>query len=231
MNSIADSWQVVRRRLAEAEQHFGRTPGSVHLLAVSKTQPVQALREAAELGQQAFGESRVQEALPKQKALAELGLEWHFIGPLQSNKTRAVAEHFSWVHSVEREKIARRLSAQRIDSGLAPLNICVELNVSGEDTKSGVAPEGLENLVEQIIDLPGLTLRGLMGIPRASTDPGHQRAQFRLLREALESLNAQGLQLDTLSMGMSGDLEAAVAEGATVVRVGRAIFGDRPPVG
>ncbi len=231
MNSIADSWQAVRVRLARAEQRFGRKPGSVNLLAVSKTQPVEAIRDLALLGQQSFGESRVQEALPKLKALAEFGLEWHFIGPLQSNKTRAVAEHFSWVHSVERKKIAQRLSAQRIDAGLAPLNICIELNISGEASKSGVALKELERLVGQIIDLPGLKLRGLMGIPKMSADPEIQRAQFRLLRKALEDLNTQGLPLDTLSMGMSGDLEAAVAEGATVVRVGQAIFGKRPPVG
>ncbi len=231
MNSIADSWHAVRQRLTAAEECFEREPGSVGLLAVSKGQPAGAIREVAALGQQSFGESRVQEALPKLEVLAALGLEWHFIGPVQSNKTRAIAEHFSWVHSVEREKIAVRLSEQRITSGLAPLNICVELNVSGEESKSGVAPEGLEMLVERIKELPGLTLRGLMAIPQASTDPEYQRAQFGLLRAALERLNAQGMQLDTLSMGMSGDLEAAVAEGATMVRVGRAIFGARVVAG
>jgi len=205
---------------------FGRPPGSVQLLPVSKTRPAADIAQLARAGYHAFGESYLQEALGKQEELAALGLEWHFIGPIQSNKTQAIAQHFQWVHSVGREKIARRLSAQRPQE-LPPLNICLQVNISGEASKSGCALGELPVLAACVAGLPGLQLRGLMAIPARERDFGHQRAAFRRLREARDALNADGLALDTLSMGMSSDLEAAVAEGATIVRVGSDIFGPR----
>jgi hypothetical protein len=196
---------------------------------VSKFQPAQAVREAVAAGQTAFGENYVQEALDKMAALADLrpALAWHLIGPLQSNKTRLVAEHFDWVHSVDRLKIAQRLSEQR-PPGLPPLNICLQINVSGEVSKSGVSPQDLPNLAQSVARLPGLRLRGLMSIPEPAGDLAAQRAPHRQLRLMLEALQADGLALDTLSMGMSADLEAAVLEGASLVRIGTAIFGARP---
>jgi hypothetical protein len=201
----------------------------VHLLAVSKTQPAEAVRAAFDAGQRAFGENYVQEALAKIAALADLRaqLQWHLIGPLQSNKTRVVAEAFDWVQSVDRLKIAQRLSEQR-PPGLPPLNICLQVNISGEASKSGVLPAELPALAEAVAALPRLRLRGLMAIPEPEEDFERQRAPHRALRELLEALNAQGLALDTLSMGMSADVEAAIAEGATLVRVGTALFGARP---
>lgn len=227
MTTIASALQAVKSRIAMAAQQVDRMPQHIRLLAVSKTFPAQAVREAVQAGQMAFGESYVQEALVKIETLRDLSLEWHFIGPLQSNKTRPVAEHFAWVHSVDREKIADRLSSARPDT-LPPLNVCIEVNVSGEVSKGGVAPGQVEALAAHVRALPRLQLRGLMAIPAPTGDPGLQRKQFHLLHELLLELNRKNFQLDTLSMGMSSDLEAAVAEGATMVRVGSAIFGVRP---
>ena len=228
IGSIASNLQSVRQRIAAAAVASGREPGSVQLLAVSKTFPGAAVREAHAAGQRAFGENYVQESLAKIEELADLRaqLEWHLIGPLQSNKTRGVAEAFDWVHSVDRLKIAQRLSEQR-PATLAPLQICLQVNVSGEASKSGLSPAELPEVARAVAALPRLQLRGLMSIPEATADPQAQRVPHRLLRELLEGLRAQGLPMDTLSMGMSGDLEAAVAEGASIVRVGTAIFGTR----
>lgn len=201
----------------------GRNPDDVTLVAVSKTFPADAIRAAAACGQRHFGENYVQEARAKQEQLTDLDLVWHFIGPIQSNKTREIAGHFDWVHGIEREKIARRLSEQR-PAGMPPLNACIQVNVSGEASKSGVSPDEACELAGQLSRLPGLKLRGLMAIPEPEGDP---RPRFRLLRELMSGLNAVGLELDTLSMGMSGDFELAIAEGATLVRVGSAIFGKR----
>ena len=227
LDTIHDRLQQVLRTIGAAETRYGRTPGSAQLLAVSKTQPATALRAAATSGQRRFGENYLQEALAKIEALADLALEWHFIGPIQSNKTRPIAEHFDWVHSVDRLKIAERLSAQR-PPALPPLNICLQVNVSGEASKSGCSLEELPALATAVAQLPHLRLRGLMAIPAPADDFDQQRIPLRELRLALEQLNARGLALDTLSMGMSDDLEAAIAEGATLVRVGSAIFGARP---
>jgi len=196
------------------------------LMAVSKKQPADAVRRAADEGLRDFGENYLQEALEKIQALSDLHLRWHFIGPIQSNKTRAIAEHFEWVHSVDREKIARRLSEQR-PPGLPPLQLCLQVNISGEDSKSGVSPEDTLALADAIASMPRLQLRGLMAIPEASEDPECQRRAFARLRETLLSLQGKYPELDTLSMGMSGDLEAAIAEGSTIVRIGTDIFGPR----
>ena len=213
-------------RIARAAEAAGRDAAEVRLLAVSKTWPADSVREAAAAGQRAFGENYVQEGAEKVDALAGLGLEWHFIGPLQSNKTRLVANRFAWVHSIDRLKIAERLSAQR-DAHLPPLELCIQVNVSGEASKSGVAPAELPALAHAVAGLPRLRLRGLMAIPEPTSDVAVQRARFAALRELRDRLNAGGLALDTLSMGMSDDLEAAIAEGSTMVRVGTAIFGSR----
>ncbi|MCK9380758.1 MAG: YggS family pyridoxal phosphate-dependent enzyme [Sulfuritalea sp.] len=229
MTSIAANLQAVRARIAAASIAAGRPPESVRLLAVSKTWPAASVREAVAAGQRAFGENYVQEAVDKAAELAglnESGLEWHFIGPLQSNKTRLVAENFSWVHSVDRLKIAERLAAQR-PPDLAPLQVCIQVNVSGEASKSGCAPDQAATLAHAVAALPRLRLRGLMGIPEPAEDSSLQRSRFVLLRQLRDRLNAEGLGLDTLSMGMSHDLEAAIMEGATLVRVGTAIFGER----
>lgn len=226
MHDIGTALTGVRARIGELERRYHRTPGSVTLLAVSKTKPPEAVRAAIAAGQHAFGENHLQDAMTKVEALAGESVSWHFIGAVQSNKTRPIAAHFDWVHGIEREKIATRLSAQRpADRG--PLDVCIEVNVSGEDTKSGVPPAAVESLARVVRELPGLRLRGLMAIPRPAEDFETQRVPFRLLREILDDLNAKGLGLDTLSMGMTGDLEAAIAEGATMVRVGTAIFGPR----
>lgn len=226
MTSISANLQAVGERIAEAARVAGRDPGEVGLLAVSKTWPAEAVREAAAAGQRAFGENYVQEGVAKADELAALGLEWHFIGPLQSNKTRPVAQHFAWVHSVDRLKIAQRLAEQR-DVHLPPLNVCIQVNVSGEGSKSGVAPADLPALARAVAALPRLRLRGLMCIPEPTGDAALQRRRFAELRRLRDDLAADGLALDTLSMGMSHDIEAAVAEGATMVRVGTAIFGTR----
>jgi pyridoxal phosphate enzyme (YggS family) len=233
MATIGDNLQAVGQRVARAAKAAGRDPATVHLLAVSKTHPAAMIEQAVAAGQLAFGENYVQEAIDKMDALAvSLGaarareLEWHLIGPLQSNKTKTVAERFSWVHTVERERIARRLSEQR-PARLPALEVLVQVNVSGEATKSGVAPEEAAALARAVAQLPRLRLRGLMAIPEPTPDVQLQRARFRAVRELFERLRAEGLALDTLSMGMSDDLEAAIAEGATIVRVGTAIFGPR----
>ena len=226
MTTISANLQAVIARIDEASRKFGRNPDDISLLAVSKRWPASDVRQAAAAGQTAFGENYVQEGLEKAAELCALGLQWHFIGPLQSNKTRVVAETFAWVHSIDRLKIAERLSEQRPDS-LAPLQVCLQVNVSGEDTKSGVALEEAPELAKRIALLPRLKLRGLMAIPAPVEDFSLQRLAFRRLRETFEQLNRSGLPIDTLSMGMSHDLEAAIAEGATMVRVGTAIFGER----
>jgi pyridoxal phosphate enzyme (YggS family) len=204
----------------------GRRAEDIELLAVSKTFPAEAIREACETGQCRFAESYVQEALHKMEALRDLSIEWHYIGPIQSNKTRPIAEHFAWVHSIDRLKIAERLSAQR-PAGLPPLQVCIEVNISGEASKSGIHPDEVPALAQAIASLPNLQLRGLMTIPAPTEEPAEQRAAFARLRMLFEQLNRQGLQLDTLSMGMSHDFPAAIAEDATIVRVGTAIFGTR----
>lgn len=223
--NISERLEAVRARIALIEREAGRLPQSVQLIAVSKTQPASAISAAIAAGQHHFGENYLQEALTKQSELANMpDLVWHFIGPIQSNKTAPIAAHFDWVHSVDRFKIAQRLSEQRPE-GLAPLNICLQVNVSHEDSKSGVDLTELSGLAQAVAVLPRLHLRGLMAIPAPTADPASQRAPFRILRQALESLNIPGL--DTLSMGMSDDLEAAIQEGATFVRIGTAVFGHR----
>jgi pyridoxal phosphate enzyme (YggS family) len=224
MSSIGSNLQEVKRRIATACIKAGRRPEEVSLLAVSKSKDAAAVRAAAGAGQAAFGENYVQEALDKRAALRDLPLEWHLIGPLQSNKTRPVAEAFDWVHSVDRLKIAERLADQR-PAGLPPLNLCLQVNVSGEASKSGCDPAEAPALAHAIAALPAqrVRLRGLMAIPA----PGSGAAPFRALRALFERLRAEGLALDTLSMGMSEDLEQAIAEGSTLVRVGRAVFGAR----
>ncbi len=227
MHKIDDKLAKVTARIHQAASAAGRDPQSVQLIAVSKTQPPEAVADAYAWGQRRFGENYLQEALEKQSALSDLrDLEWHFIGPIQSNKTRAIAEKFHWVHSVDRLKIAQRLNEQRPEH-LAPLNICVQVNIDDESTKSGVSLAELPALVTAIAPLTRLKVRGLMAIPAATNDPDQQRRAFAKLRAALQVLNLQGLRMDTLSMGMSGDMEAAIAEGATFVRVGTDIFGVR----
>lgn len=226
MEEVARALEAVRRRIAAATAAAGRPAGSVGLLAVSKTHPAERVRAAAAAGQARFGENYLQDALPKMDALADLDLEWHFIGHLQSNKSRAVAEAFHWVHTVDRLKLARRLSEQRPD-GLPPLQVCLQVNISAEAGKAGVAPGEVADLAAAVAALPRLRLRGLMAIPAASPVEAEQRAAFRDLRGLLEDLQGRGLAVDTLSMGMTGDLEAAIAEGATLVRVGTGVFGPR----
>ncbi len=229
MDIVKSTLQAVRARIAWAAELSGRAAQEVTLLAVSKGCSAVAVRALAIEGQRAFGESYVQEATDKISALADMDLCWHFIGPIQRNKTAQIATHFAWAHSVDRGVIAERLSAAR-PREFAPMNICLQVNVSGEESKSGIAAErfaDLADLAAQVRVLPGLRLRGLMGIAQATADVSRQRAQFARLRVCLDELNRQDMQLDTLSMGMTGDLEAAIAEGATIVRVGTALFGSR----
>ena len=230
MAAINDNLQAVAERIRHAALASGRDPSMIRLLAVTKTAPAAAIREAFEAGQRSFGENYVQEAQEKQSALSAPGfqgrLEWHLIGPLQSNKTRAAAGCFDWVHTIDREKVARRLSEARA-ADLPPLNVLVQVNVSGEATKSGVQPSEVAALARAVAALPRLRLRGLMAIPEPARDEREQLVQFRAVRALFDALNEQGLRLDTLSMGMSQDLEAAVAEGSTMVRIGTAIFGAR----
>lgn len=226
MTTIAQRFAAVRRRIADAERRHDRPPGSVSLLAVSKTRTADELRQALALGQNAFGENYLQEARQKQDALAGAGIEWHFIGPLQSNKTNPVARYFDWVHSVDRLKLAQRLAAQRPDA-LPPLNVCLQVNISDEDSKSGLPPGEVADLAHEVAGMPRLHLRGLMCIPAPASGEEEQRKPFRALRTLRNELYADGLHLDTLSMGMSADLEAAIAEGATLVRVGTDLFGPR----
>lgn len=217
---------AVRERIRVAAHACGRNPEEITLLAVSKTQPAAVVEAALAAGQRQFGENYLQEALGKITALRGRGIDWHFIGAVQGNKTRAVAEHFSWVHTIDRERIAKRLSEQRPDN-LPPLNVCIEVRLSDEPGKHGAAPAELSALAASIATLPHLRLRGLMTIPAPARDKLQQRIPFRRLRELHDALNAEGHQLDTLSMGMSDDLEAAISEGATLVRIGTAIFGSR----
>jgi hypothetical protein len=221
------AWQDVRTRIARAEREAGRPQATVQVLAVSKSQPAEAIRALYRLGQRAFGENYVQEAVAKMNALSDLPeMEWHLIGPLQSNKTATASERFDWVHTIDRQRIAERLSALR-PRDAPPLNVCVQVNISGEATKSGVAPEDAAELARAVSGLPRLKLRGLMGIAEPSPLMSSRREQFRILRALFGACRAAGLPVDTLSMGMSDDLEAAVAEGATIVRIGTALFGAR----
>ena len=229
-NRVADALAAVRERIAAAERRFDRAPGSVALVAVAKTKPASLIREAWEAGQRQFGENFVQEAISKLDELSRLsgpgGIEWHFVGALQANKSRTVAERFDWVQTVDRLRIARRLSDQR-PAWLPPLNVCLQVNVSEESSKSGVRIDEAAELAAAVAELPRLRLRGLMTIPRPCAGFDRQRAALRPLVEVYERLRGDGLALDTLSMGMTDDLEAAVAEGATMVRIGTAVFGPR----
>ena len=225
-NQVSNKLQHVRQRIELAAESVGRPAGAVKLLAVSKTMPAQAVREAYAAGQLAFGENYIQEAVDKMAALSDLTLEWHCIGPVQSNKTQQVASNFDWVHSIDRLKIAERLSAQR-PAHLPPLQVCIQVNIDGGVNKSGVAPQDLLALAQAVEKLPHLQLRGLMTIPEPAETDAATRAVHRQTKELFDSLNAAGLSLDTLSMGMTADLEAAIAEGSNCVRVGTAIFGSR----
>ena len=230
MSIIAGNLQAVEATITDAVKASERTRSEVQLLAVSKTFPAQAVLDAMATGQMAFGENYLQEALDKIASVAQAqpdaAVEWHFIGPIQSNKTRPIAASFAWVHTVDRLKIAQRLSEQRPPE-LGPLNICLQVNISGEASKSGASPEELPALAREVAQLPNLRLRGLMAIPEPTTDVAEQRAAFARVRVLSDALRAEGMELDTLSMGMSGDLAPAIAEGATIVRVGSAIFGKR----
>ncbi|MCG6875591.1 MAG: YggS family pyridoxal phosphate-dependent enzyme [Betaproteobacteria bacterium] len=226
MNTIAANLQGVISRIEKSAREAGRDPRDIVLVAVTKTFGPDAIRAAHAAGQRDFGESYMQEALEKIPGLADLDLVWHFIGPIQSNKTRPIAESFAWVHSVDRVKIAERLSAQR-PAALPPLQVCIEVNVSGEATKAGVAPEEVRAIAKAVSRMARIRLRGLMAIPELTEDAALQRKRFASLRELRDTLNRDGLALDTLSMGMSDDFEAAIAAGSTIVRVGTAIFGPR----
>lgn len=226
MATIASTLQNVNKRIATAAINSGRHPDEIMLLAASKTNPADQVKEAWLAGQTFFGENYLQEALEKILTLSDLPIEWHFIGPIQSNKTKRIAENFAWVHSVDRKKIADRLSRDRPKT-LPPLQICIQVNVSGEGTKSGVSPKLVTDLAAYVVKLPQLKLRGLMAVPELTTATALQRSQFHMLRNLYDQLKQDGFDLDTLSMGMSEDMEPAIAEGATIVRVGTAIFGPR----
>jgi pyridoxal phosphate enzyme (YggS family) len=226
MSLITANLQAVKQRIEAALRAAGRPAQAVQLVAVSKTFGPDAVRKAAATGQRDFGENYVTEGVDKIRELRALGLTWHYIGPIQSNKTRLIAENFDWVHTIDREKIAARLSQARA-AAQAELQVCIQVNISGESSKSGVAPAETASLAKKISDLPRLKLRGLMAIPEPTPDEGLQHRRFAELRALRDDLNRGGLALDTLSMGMSADLEAAIAEGATMVRVGTAIFGER----
>jgi len=225
LNSIAHNLKQIRQRIRQTALAVGRDPQRVNLLAVSKTRSTEEIQQALDSEQKHFGENYLQDAEEKIHKLGKAAV-WHFIGPLQSNKTRTIAEDFDWVHSIERIKIARRLNEQRPES-LAPLNVCLQVNTSSELTKSGLTPEAVLTLAQEVQTLPHLRLRGLMTIPAVEKDTEKQKVPFRLLRELLQELNSTGMNLDTLSMGMSNDFESAIAEGATIVRIGTAIFGPR----
>jgi len=226
VKNIADNLAGLRQQMVTLAAAYQRDPETINLLAVSKRQPVEAIRAMRDAGQVDFGENYLQEALDKIATLGSEGLCWHFIGPLQSNKTRTVAEHFDWVHTLERAKTARRLNDQR-PAARPPLNVCIQVNISDEPSKSGISLVELPELAAAVAELPRLRLRGLMTLPAPADDLASQRRPFAELRSALEDLRTQGLELDTLSMGTSGDLEAAIAEGATIVRIGTALFGPR----
>lgn len=224
--NVASNLTAVTDRIRVAEHQAHRTPQSVALLAVSKTKPAALIEAASAAGQRCFGENYAQEAVEKAEALKHLNLEWHFIGPIQSNKTRSLATHMDWIHTVEREKIARRLNDQRPDD-MAPLNICLQVNISGEASKAGILSTEVLTLADAISALPKLRLRGLMAIPAPSEGIDAQRRPFKALKDIWDELKGTYPELDTLSMGMSGDLEAAVLEGATIVRIGTDLFGER----
>lgn len=226
MKTIAQNLTTVQANIIAAAERFCRRPNEIKLLAVSKHQPLSAIQQAIAAGQRCFGESYTQEALAKIAALAHESLEWHFIGPIQANKTRLIAEHFNWVHGVCRLKIAQRLNEQR-PAHLSPLNVCIQINVSNEAHKQGINLVELIKLVQAIEQLPKLKLRGLMMIPALTESLEHDPKPFQLLRKTLQKLNKQGFQLDTLSMGMSADYELAIAEGSTMVRIGTELFGKR----
>ena len=226
MNNLAERFQAAHQRVQLAAEKYGRKESEITLLAVSKTKPMQAIKQAHACGQLQFGENYVQEAVEKAQALSSLPLQWHFIGPIQSNKTRLLAEHVNWVQTIDRIKIAQRLDAQRT-AHLNPINICIQVNVSREPQKAGILPEQLEETVAAIQQLPNLRLRGLMAIPQHSDIEAEQRAAFAEMYRLYEWLQSQSTGIDTLSMGMSGDLEAAIAEGSTMVRLGTALFGAR----
>jgi pyridoxal phosphate enzyme (YggS family) len=232
MSPDEKAWQDIRLRIVAAAKSAHRDPASIRVLAVSKSFPIQTVQNAYALGQRAFGENYVQEAKAKIDALAGLpGIEWHLIGPLQSNKTRAAVESFAWVETIDRQQIAHRLSTASTARGteLPPLNVCIQVNISGEATKHGVIPSMALSLAREVRRMPGLALRGFMGIAQAAGDSGAVRAQFHLLRELYDAGRGEGLSLDTLSMGMSSDFELAIAEGATQLRIGSALFGPRGP--
>jgi len=224
--TVASRVQAVKDRIARVAHSVGRSPNEITLLVASKTHPAERVREAWHAGQKIFGENYLQEALAKMPALADLPIEWHFIGPIQSNKTKRITENFVWVHSVDRIKIAERLAKDR-PAFLPPLQICLQVNVSGEDSKSGVEPEELAQLAAHVVRLPRLKLRGLMAVPELTTATALQRSQFHMLWELFDRLKRDGYELDTLSMGMSEDMDIAIAEGATIVRIGTAILGAR----
>lgn len=226
MKNVAQSLAAVRESIHAAEQKYGREAGSVKLLAVSKSQPVPAVLAAVAAGQRDFGENYAQEAAAKISAIGDRALHWHFIGPIQSNKTRIIGEHFHWVHSLERLKIAQRLNDSH-PPGLPPMNVCIQVNIGDEDSKSGIEPAQLPQLARAVAALPRISLRGLMALPEPVNDFKEQRRSFRALRDLLDELRRGGLSLDTLSMGTTADMEAAIAEGATIVRVGTGVFGPR----
>ena len=232
-NSNLQGFELIPSRLIDCQKRlennlaiYGRDTESAQLIAVSKTFPAAAIEQAYQVGQRAFGENYVQEAVEKILSLKALNIQWHFIGPIQSNKTTLIAEHFDWVHSISRLKIAQRLSDAR-DADRVPLQVCLQVNVSGELSKEGCNPSEVKALAEQIIELPNLKLRGLMTIPEATTDSEKTKASFAKLRSLRDHLRAVGIPVDTLSMGMSDDMEIAIAEGSTMVRIGRGIFGER----
>ena len=226
MNNIEKNLGDIRARIDAAASASERDPGSVLLLAVSKKKPVEDIREAFRCGQKAFGENYLQEALQKMQQLQDLDISWHFIGAIQSNKTRSIAEAFDWAHCIDRAKIARRLSEQRPPQ-LGPLNVCIQVNIDHESSKAGIDLAELPELAQAIAPLPGIRLRGLMSIPEARADVEGQRRAFAQLAAAMQELRQQGIDCDTLSMGMTGDMEAAITEGSTIVRIGTAIFGER----
>ncbi len=226
MTDISQRYQTILDKIKQAEIQYQREPNSVKLIAVSKTKPAKMIREMASLGQQAFGENYLQEAIGKQDELSDLDLQWHFIGHIQSNKTKDITQHFDWVHGVDRFKIAKRLSDQRSDQK-SPIDICLQVNLEAELTKSGISPEHAVDLAQQVSTLPNIRLRGLMAIPSPNNSFSVQRRLFMQLRKLLEQINQSGLKLDTLSMGMTDDMEAAIAEGATHIRIGTALFGAR----
>ena len=226
MIGVTENLALIKDLLTVSALNAERDPDSVRLLAVSKKQPLDKVLEAAAAGQRDFGENQVQEGVAKIEEIADAGLTWHFIGHLQTNKTRQVAEHFDWVHSIDRLRVARRLSEQR-PANLPPLRVCLQVNIDDEPGKSGVDADALPELAAAVAELPNLELRGLMCLPAIRTDPDEQRVPFRRLRKLSEALAQTGIETDTLSMGMSGDFDAAIAEGATIVRIGTAVFGPR----